>query len=135
MRTLKKAGAIVIKSNKVLLCKPFAFNDLILPGGVIGKSETPADALIREVKEELGNASKPNLKSVKYFGTYTDVAAGKKNTLVEIQCFTVSLDGHPRPSDEIKELIWFKKGDDKKALSPIIANHILPQLLRHKLLQ
>jgi 8-oxo-dGTP pyrophosphatase MutT (NUDIX family) len=133
MKIIKKAGAIIIVQGKLLLCKPYAFDDLILPGGIIEETETPQDALVRELNEELSKASLPDPESVSYFGTYTDIAAGRLDTLVEIQCFTVSLNGEAQPEDEIKELIFFAPTDNPMVLSPIIRNHILPALVRRGL--
>lgn len=56
LKTIKVVAAIIIKDKKVFACER-AKGDLAggweFPGGKIEESETPEEALIREIKEEL----------------------------------------------------------------------------------
>lgn len=56
MRTSQRAGVAIIKDSKILLIKRIKNDEqyYILPGGGVESEETPLDAAIREVKEELG---------------------------------------------------------------------------------
>lgn len=47
-------GVLFISENKVLVLKPTYKDHWLLPGGVIDADESPREAAIREVKEELG---------------------------------------------------------------------------------
>lgn len=62
---------LLVKNNKFLLVKrSFSENKYSgywgLPGGSVEKNETPTDALIREVKEELG-INLPNFRLLKKY--------------------------------------------------------------------
>ncbi|WP_413287543.1 NUDIX domain-containing protein [Bdellovibrio sp. HCB337] len=47
-------GVVFTSGNKVLVLKPTYKDHWLLPGGVIDENESPREAAIREVKEELG---------------------------------------------------------------------------------
>lgn len=134
MRILNKFGLIVVQKGRILLCRPYAFPDLILPGGVIEGNEEPLKNFEREIKEELGPNAKVDPNSLTYLGSYRDIAAGKVNTAVEIKVYLGKVKGELTPSSEIKELVWFSPRDDVSELSPIIRNKILPDLIKRGLL-
>jgi 8-oxo-dGTP pyrophosphatase MutT (NUDIX family) len=134
MRRIYKFGLAVIEDNKLLLCEPYAFKDLILPGGIKEADESHVDNLLREVSEELGEDAILDTTSLMYIGKFEDVAAGRSYRLVEIDLYIGSLGGRLTPSSEIKELHWFSPKDDHDRLSAIIRNKILPYLIEHKYL-
>jgi len=134
MRIIYKYGLAIIKKNKILLCEPFAFKDLILPGGIKEGEESYCENLIRETREELGENAELDIKSLKYIGNFTDYAAGRENVLVEIELYIGTIKGGLKASSEIKDLIWFSPKDDKAILSAIIRNKILPFLIKQKYL-
>ncbi len=57
----QRVRAIIIRQNKILLIKRVKPNETywVIPGGGIEKGETKEQALIREIKEELGLDIKP----------------------------------------------------------------------------
>lgn len=128
MRRLFKYGLALIRDNKLLVCKPFAFDDYILPGGIREGNETFVDGLEREIKEELGPDATLVRNSLKYFGNFEDLAAGRKDVLVEIELYLGEVQGELKAASEIKDLVWFSKSDDRNLLSAIIRNKILPAL-------
>lgn len=134
MKQLFKFGLAFIKSNQLLLCRPYAFDDLILPGGIAEGNETFQEGLQREVTEELGPAARLDTESLVYLGRFKDRAAGKSERIVEIALYHGRIDGPLVASSEIKELIWFSALDDPCTLSPIIRNHILPCLMMRGLI-
>ncbi len=134
MKKFIKIGLACIQHNKLLLCRPHGFDDLILPGGQRGDDESDIDCLSREIAEELGDEAKLDLTSLQYFGRFEDVAAAHKDKLVEITLYLGQLRGKLRASSEIKELVRFSLSDDRSVLSPIIRNHILSALQRAGLL-
>ena len=135
MKTLFKYGLALIRDNKLLVCRPYAFDDYILPGGIREGEETYSQGLDREIKEELGPNAQLNGDSLKYVGCFEDLAAGRKDVLVRIELYLGEVEGELVASDEIKELIWFSPSDDRSLLSAIIRNKILPELERRELLK
>ena len=129
MKKIYKYGLAFIRDNKLLLCKPYAFDDLILPGGIKEGNETFEEGLQREAYEELGKNATIIDGSLKYLGNFHDIAAGRNDTVVEIELYSGDIDGEVIPSSEIKDLVWFSADDDMEALSPIIRNKIFPFLL------
>ncbi len=128
MNHIYKFGLIVIENNRMLLCRPFAYDDLIVPGGIQKEGESYAENLNRQVIEELGKDAHLN-NDLTYLGNFNDRAAGKTERQVEIELYLGSVTGTLAPSTEIKELIWFSTSDDEAQLSPVIRNKILPFLI------
>lgn len=48
------ACALVVRDNKILLVRHSYVRGWLLPGGGIGRAEPPAEAILRELKEEIG---------------------------------------------------------------------------------
>lgn len=133
-RRLTKFGLAVIRNNRILLCEPYAYPELIVPGGIKEGGETHVENLVREVREELGEFAELDIESLRYLGRFEDVAAGRTERSVEIDLYLGSLHGKLRPSSEIKQLHWFGPSDDQARLSPIVRRKILPHLIRENLL-
>ncbi len=129
IRKIYKYGLVCIKDNKILLCEPLGFSDLILPGGLIEGDEKPADNFAREVAEELGENARLDFSSLKYIGQFEDRAAGKIVANVVIELWYGNIAGVLIASSEIKSLHWFDPRGDWNKLSPIIRNKILPKLI------
>jgi len=132
---LLKIGLVVTEGNSILLCKPFAFPDLILPGGRLEENESHLQCLIREIKEELGEDADLDIQTLEYVGIFSDRAAGKTDRTVDIVLYTGKLAGDLKASSEIKELVWLSPSSDSHLLSPIIKNKILPYLISLGMLQ
>lgn len=134
MADIHKIGLFTMRGDHVLLCRKRALSALILPGGRIEPGESPLECLAREIHEELGAVK---IATPEYLGTYTDRAATDDPTIVKtvkIQLYGGALRGEPVASSEIAELIWFGADDDWAQLSPILVNHIFPDLIRRHLL-
>jgi len=129
---IHKAGLLVIRDNRILLCrKQHTTSLLILPGGKMEPDEAVIACIQREIREELGDVSAP---WITYLGTYRDQAAGMPDEIVEIVLFEGDLVGEPRPQAEIAEIVWFGKNDDRALVSPSIRNQILPDLIKRGIL-
>jgi len=135
MRRIHKFGLIVIRDNKVLLCRPHAFPDLITPGGIKEGDEDHVTNLLRETVEELGNDSQLDVGSLRYLGKFEDLAAGRTDVIVEIDLYIGDLKGALIASSEIESLIWYGLGDEVGPLSAVVKNKIIPFLLDSKLLK
>jgi 8-oxo-dGTP diphosphatase len=136
MTHIYKIGIATIQDNCLLLCKPFAFDDLILPGGIKEGNETALENLRREIKEELGGEAKLDEKSLRYLGQFSDRAAGRSERLVEVELYTGTITGRLIASSEIKEFVWFNPSQPGNyKLSDVVKNEILPFLLQQGLLK
>jgi len=51
--------ALVVRENKVLLVRHSYVRGWLLPGGGVGRAEPPAEAILRELKEEIGLVRSP----------------------------------------------------------------------------
>ncbi len=60
------ARGIIVKNGKVLLNHVAKYNCYVFPGGGLEASETPEDALVREIAEETGQVVKPD--SIREYG-------------------------------------------------------------------
>jgi 8-oxo-dGTP pyrophosphatase MutT (NUDIX family) len=93
-------------------------------GGKIGPGESPADALRREIREELdcGLAGPPQS-----LGRFFAPAANEPGRRVDAELFAVALDGDIRIAAEIEDAIWHDPADLASVfLAPLTRNHVLP---------
>lgn len=132
MADYDKVGLLVIRDNRILLCrKKYGTSLLILPGGCREPGETADGCLQRELREELGAVE---MQNAAYIDTYSGPAAGGSGQTVQIELYRGDLSGEPAPHAEIAELVWFGPEDDRQRVSPSIAQSILPDLIRRGLL-
>jgi len=131
-QTIKKVGAAIFKEGRLLLARKFGTNKLIMPGGGVERGEDMSTALRRELLEELGvEGAEVEHPAI---GVYRARAGFERGMDVEITLHLARLEGVPTPSGEIEELVWFGRDDNRDQLTPIIRDHILPDLFRRGLL-
>ena len=131
MPDIHKAGLLVTKDGRILLCrKKHSTSLLILPGGKPEPGETVEECLRRECREELGDVEIGNLCRL---GDYESPAAGAEDKIVRIELFAGDLRGTPEPHTEIHGLVWFGPDDDVALLAPSLRDAILPDLRRRGL--
>jgi 8-oxo-dGTP pyrophosphatase MutT (NUDIX family) len=84
-----------------------------LPGGKIEPGESHAQALVREVREELGLT----LSDVEHAFSVVAPAHGLAvSTRLTMHCFRADAAGTPVPAREIEEMAWLDiAGDDRAA--------------------
>ncbi|MCF7890020.1 NUDIX domain-containing protein [Candidatus Bipolaricaulota bacterium] len=116
--------AVIRDSDKVLLVKPSrGYNEdrWTLPGGFLVYGETPAEAVRREVEEEVG--AKPSIAGL--VNVYSTIGAENSYQWV-IFYFSAKVPGDPgdlRPNHEIKQLRWFDTDEAAEAIhSPVMQN-------------
>jgi 8-oxo-dGTP pyrophosphatase MutT (NUDIX family) len=132
MADFHKAGLLLVKDGRVLLCrKKHTTSLLILPGGTLEPGETAEDCLRRECREELGDVEVSNLSRL---GDYESPAAGQDHKIVRIELYEGELQGVPAANSEIQDLVWFGPRDDAALLAPSLRNVVFPDLRRRGLL-
>ena len=103
---LVAACALIDSDGRILLAQRPEGKSLAglweFPGGKVEPGETPAEALVREVREELG----AGVLTVREIGHREAPAANEPGHTVEADLFLVELDAPPRVCAEIDELAW-----------------------------
>ncbi|MEK7063214.1 MAG: NUDIX domain-containing protein [Patescibacteria group bacterium] len=128
MYFINKVGWVGIKERKVLFDRKYSRTQFYIPGGVVYDGEKPEDAVVREVREELGVSLEP--RTVKYFDIIEAQADGHPvGVVVKVRLFTGDYSGDMKPSNEIIELKWLTSADEI-AVTPV--GVLLLRLLKQK---
>jgi len=96
---------LITHQNKLILVRHWYNSLWVMPGGGIKKHETPEQAAIREIQEEIG-IDIPQLEYL--LGAYSNIKEGKNDT---VHCFVVELDEqiqipHHKFNIEISDIKW-----------------------------
>ncbi|MBI4225085.1 MAG: NUDIX domain-containing protein [Candidatus Sungbacteria bacterium] len=114
---IDKLAWIYVKDGRILSTRSQGKDTWYIPGGKREGNETDAQALIREIKEELSIDIVP--ESISLFGTFEAQAHGKpEGTMVRMTCYTSDFTGDIQPAAEIEEYAWFGY-EGKEKSSPV----------------
>lgn len=124
--TIRIAAAVLIGSGgQTLLVRKRGTQAFMQPGGKIDAGEQPADALARELHEELNLRIAPS--DARYLGRFSAPAANEPGFTVHAELFLVRIDGPVTPAAEIEEVRWIDPtGDGGLLLAPLTRDLILP---------
>ncbi len=110
---IDKLAWLTFRDRRVLAARSRGKALFYLPGGKREAGETDAQALTREVREELTVVLR--LDTLRPFGTFREQADGKaEGTQVRLTCYTAQFEGVLAPAAEIEELAWLGLGDRSK---------------------
>jgi 8-oxo-dGTP pyrophosphatase MutT (NUDIX family) len=113
-------GLVHVEAGRLLVVRSRNKKAFYLPGGKIEPGETPADALLREVREELGIG----LERPEVLKRYVAPAYGEgEGAMVDMTCFTASLLGRPAPTSEIAELTYVTRDEYRAHVETAPAIH------------
>ena len=118
------AAVIVDGDGRTLLVRKRGTRAFMQPGGKIAAHESAAEALARELREELGCevAAKP-----RSLGSFRAPAANEAGRIVEAELFAVELSGTSSVGAEIEELAWIDpNATGDIPLAPLTRDHVLP---------
>jgi 8-oxo-dGTP pyrophosphatase MutT (NUDIX family) len=110
MMQLPTAGLLIVQNRKLLLAYSRNKQCFYLPGGKIDRGETAAQALCREIAEEMNVTIDEH--ELKYHTHITAPAYGEENgTMMEQDCFFLHRNITPQASAEVGELRYFSLND------------------------
>jgi len=130
-----KIGGILIKDKKLLVTRSKNKEFFIAPGGKVEEGESPEDALIRELLEEVSIVvEKDQLKKV---GTFFAPAAGNESSMLKMDVFIVeSWKGKIIPSREVEEVRWINSNFSKEMkVGSIFEHEVIPKLKSLKVIE
>ena len=118
------AAAVVERGRLLVVSKKAAPGIFYLPGGKPEPGEDERQALVRELREELGVVP----VGLRLLGSVDEVAAIERVPM-RMTVFTAELDADPRPAAELAALGW-TSGDDEFAplLAAAVSRHVIPLL-------
>lgn len=110
MPTIDKLAWIEIRGKAVLSTKSFGKDKYYLPGGKREAGETDAQALCREIREELSIEIQPD--SMHLVGVFEAQAHGHPpGTMVKMTCYSADYSGTIAAASEIEEVTWLQFAD------------------------
>lgn len=119
------AALIIGPDQRTLLVRKAGTVAFMQPGGKIEAGETAAEALVRELEEELGLVAPAD--ALVALGRFEAVAANEPTATVIADCFLLETDAPVAPAREIAELVWIDPlAPPPIPLAPLSAEHMLP---------
>ncbi|OPA93833.1 DNA mismatch repair protein MutT [Pseudomonas fluorescens] len=124
--TIRIAAAVLINDlGETLLVRKRGTLAFMQPGGKIDAGEQPAQALARELYEELNLHIDP--EQAVYLGQFSAPAANEPGFSVQAELFQVHVNVAVSAAAEIEELRWIDPaGDGGLHLAPLTRDLVLP---------
>ena len=128
MKSIDKLAWLELQNKSILSTKSFGKNKYYIPGGKRENDETDAQALVREIQEELTVQLDPN--SLQYMGVFEAQAHGHPTgVLVKMTCYAAAYAGTLQASSEIESFTWlnYAERDKISAVDQLIFDHLKQQ--------
>lgn len=131
---IHKAAAIMIRGRNILVVRAKGKGHFIDPGGKLETGESPQQALIRELSEEI--AIKVRESDLVFFGTFFAPAAGQEDKMLQMDAFIVTRwQGEPTATSEIEQIAWINSDIPKNMqVGSIFEHEIIPRLKAQNLI-
>ncbi|QVM92489.1 NUDIX domain-containing protein [Pseudomonas entomophila] len=125
-KTIRIAAALLIDpQGRTLLVRKRGTQAFMQPGGKIDAGESPAQALVRELHEELGLRVDPG--QAVHLGSFSAPAANEPGFVVQAELFRVDSAEAVAPAAEIEEVLWLAANQAPDLnLAPLTRDLILP---------
>jgi 8-oxo-dGTP pyrophosphatase MutT (NUDIX family) len=121
---IRKIGAAILgDERRLLVVRKLGRDVFILPGGRLEAGETHEQALVRELREELG-VEAVNIRPLLH-ATETAVFEGVE---LDLHVYSVEINGIPSPQSEIAELAFVTPDSHGFRLASGITKHVFPTL-------
>lgn len=119
------AAAFLSRDGRILLVRKRGSRFFMQPGGKIDAGETPREALVRELREELDLET--DARDFAYAGLFCEEAANEPGAVVKAHVFLSFRGVEANALAEIEEARWFPlEGAADAAFARLTENHILP---------
>ena len=125
---IDKIGAIIIENKRILVAREYGLDIFFIPGGKRNDGESDLEALEREIVEELG----AKIMNPKYHRTYFSEALDGRE--VRVKAYFVELDGVPKASSEIEEILWVDRNSYKNHKLGKVLMVMIPELIKNEIL-
>ncbi len=113
MNIIDKIAWLEIQNETILSTRSKGKSVYYFPGGKRELGESNAQALIREIREELSVELQED--SLKYIGTFEAQADGyDSGIIVRMTCYSGKYFGELKPASEIAEIVWLSYSDKNK---------------------
>jgi len=123
-------SAVVLRDEhgRILVVRKRGTSRYMLPGGKIEAGETPVQAAIRELQEEVG--ADLQATELTFLGRWTTVAAKEPDHLVEGHIFEHPWIAGLSVQAEIDDLLWLHPDEmaSRTDLAPLLTERVLPAL-------
>lgn len=123
-----KASGIIVQDRQVLTTRSRGKSMYIQPGGKLEAGETETQAVIRELREEMGiEVTEADLEKI---GNFYAEAAGQADKRLKLAAYLVKhFDGEPSPQSEVEEIRGFSSDvPEGIELASILEHDIIPEL-------
>jgi len=122
------AALIVDSADRVLLVRKRGTTRFMQAGGKIEANESAADAVVRELQEEVG--LRADRWALDHLGRFTALAANEDGHEVDAEVFFLAVDADAAPAAEIEEMVWVSCEEALKlSLAPLTRDILLPLLV------
>jgi 8-oxo-dGTP pyrophosphatase MutT (NUDIX family) len=113
MKLIDKLAWIEIKDKMILSTRSYGKDKYYIPGGKREAGETDAEALCREIQEELSVTLQ--VDTLRFLGVFEAQAHGHpEGVLVRMTCYLAAYTGNLMASAEIEEMKWLTYSDQDK---------------------
>jgi 8-oxo-dGTP diphosphatase len=99
------SAVAIVRQRRVLMVTARDRDVLYMPGGKIDAGETPAQAAVREAREEIAVEIDPARVS-RLFTVVTQAHGEPDGRLVRMHVFAADTDATPKPSAEVSAVHW-----------------------------
>lgn len=125
-RVIRIAAAVITDATGAcLLVRKQGTTAFMQPGGKMEPGETPEQALVRELKEEL--SIQIATADLTYLGHFSDHAVNEPGYVVEADVYRVQGVSSVTPAAEIAEIAWVNpKAPTTWCLAPLTQQQLLP---------